>query len=41
MSIISDARPRRIIADEYGVSAENVDAIRTRKTWKHLAPMSV
>lgn len=35
-AIISDPRGRRTIAHEYGVTPENIDAIRKRRTWKHL-----
>jgi hypothetical protein len=36
-AILSDARPAPVIAAEYGVTKENVYAIRDRKIWKHLA----
>ena len=36
LAIRADVRPRRTVASDYGVTAENIDAIRKGKTWKHI-----
>lgn len=35
-AIISDVRPRGIVAEEYGISPSTVTGIRTRKRWIHV-----
>lgn len=37
LSIRADTRPQRVIAASYGVSRGAVVAIKTRKTWRHIA----
>lgn len=36
LAIRADERKRREVANDYGVTPENIDAIRTGKIWKHL-----
>jgi hypothetical protein len=36
VAILSDSRPNKIIADEYGVTHSNIHVIKRRKSWKHV-----
>jgi hypothetical protein len=38
LSIISDPRTQRVIADEYGISISLVCMIKKRQKWAHLTP---
>lgn len=35
-SILSDSRPQRVIAQEYGICQQSVSSIKRRINWKHL-----
>lgn len=36
LSILADARPHTVLAQEYGVHAQTISSIKTRKSWAHL-----
>lgn len=36
-TIRASDEPSRVIAERYGVTAPNIDAVRKRKTWRHVA----